>query len=290
MRDYLRLHCADEDLVGDVVLCLEEAATNAIRHSGSGEAMRIELRFEDDELHCLVADHGKGFDVVSFDPDAAPDLLAPGGRGLFLISQLMDEMSLRVNGGLQVRMVKKAVKLSGLPAQGDKTVRSDLSCEPDYGQTRQRAMTEEMGEAFATLDWEYRLTYVNRAGLQFFGLHLDEVVGTSFWEIFPETRSLPVGEAVRGAMQLGLSSITEYVSPKVGRWVETRVYPTTSGVCIYLHDIDVRKRKELERDALLAALRESEGRLRRFYEAGLVGVIYWNTDGESSTPTTASSR
>jgi len=38
------------------------------------------------------------------------------------------------------------------------------------------------------------------------------------------------------------------------------------------HDITERKKAE-------EALRKSEERLRRFYEAGLVGVIYWNMDG-----------
>ena len=38
---------------------------------------------------------------------------------------------------------------------------------------------------------------------------------------------------------------------------------------------DVGERRQAER-----ALARSEARLRRFYEAGLVGVIFWNTDGE----------
>ena len=153
--------------------------------------------------------------------------MATGGRGLFLIAQLMDEMSLRVDGGLEVSMVKRAAKLGGLPASDATIAQSDPSCEPDYWQTRQQALTDEMGEAFATLDWEYRITYANKAVLQFFGLRLDEVIGTSFWEIFPETSAMPVGAAVREAMALGRSSSKEYVSPKVGRWVEARVYPAT---------------------------------------------------------------
>ena len=61
------------------MLCLEEAATNAIRHSGAGDEMRIELRFEGDELIAVVADHGAGFDVETFDSEAVPDPLQCGG-------------------------------------------------------------------------------------------------------------------------------------------------------------------------------------------------------------------
>ena len=61
---------------------------------------------------------------------------------------------------------------------------------------------------------------------------------------------MPIGAAVRRAMELGISGIEEYVSPRLGRWVETRVYPAASGVSLYLRDIDERKRRELERDEL----------------------------------------
>ena len=52
LRDYLSLHCADEDLVADVVLCLEEAATNAIRHSGAGDKVRS--RFASKATSCTA--------------------------------------------------------------------------------------------------------------------------------------------------------------------------------------------------------------------------------------------
>ena len=142
LRDYLRLHCADEELVDDVVLCLEEACTNAIRHSGASEEMQITLRFEGDELRCQVSDHGKGFDVEAFDPEAVPDLLAPGGRGLYIISQLMDEMSLRLDGGLEVHMRKRGVPSREArqleSAAGDLPAAGDL----DYRDTRRRALLE----------------------------------------------------------------------------------------------------------------------------------------------------
>jgi len=109
LRDYLHRHCADEGLVANVVLCLEEACTNVIRHSGAREAMQVALRFDHDALVCTVRDHGHGFDIESFDPRTVPDPLANDGRGLFIIAHIMDELSLRLDGGLEVEMVKRAV-------------------------------------------------------------------------------------------------------------------------------------------------------------------------------------
>ena len=121
-----------------------------------------------------------------------------------------------------------------------------------------RAVIEEMGEGFATLDWEYRFVHANQTALGLYGWALEEVRGRSIWDVFPAAEDMPVGQSVLRAMQLGISSIEEFVSPAVGRWLECRIYPTSSGVSLFVRDIDERKRKELERDRLMADLRESE--------------------------------
>ena len=75
-----------------MVLAVDEACTNALRHSGTEQELEISLGFEDDDLVAEVRDHGRGFDVASFDPGRVPDPLANDGRGLYLISRLMDEL------------------------------------------------------------------------------------------------------------------------------------------------------------------------------------------------------
>ena len=112
IRDYLRVHCVDEELVDDVVLCIEEACTNAIRHSGSQDELQVWLAFEGEALHAEVKDRGRGFDVRGFDPARMPAPMDLGGRGLYLISQIMDEVRLRrrPHGGLAVSMVKRPVR------------------------------------------------------------------------------------------------------------------------------------------------------------------------------------
>ena len=61
-------------------------------------------------------------------------------------------------------------------------------------------------------------------------------------------------------------------------WVRTVGRPVVEGgsvVRVTGNIMDITDRKRTEQ-----ALRESEHRLRRFYEAGIIGVIYWNMDGE----------
>jgi anti-sigma regulatory factor (Ser/Thr protein kinase) len=102
LREYLLGICASSREVDVVVLCMEEAFSNAIRHSGSDEPVSVRLRLDDDLLQVTVKDRGTGFDVSRFHPDELPAVDAAGGRGLFLISRLMDQMELRVNHGLEV--------------------------------------------------------------------------------------------------------------------------------------------------------------------------------------------
>jgi PAS domain S-box-containing protein len=260
LRDYLRLHCTDGELVDDVVLCLEEAATNVIRHSGSAEEMRIELRFEGDQLTCLVSDRGRGFDIDAFDPEAVPDPLRSGGRGLYIIGQLMDDVSLRMDGGLEVHMLKRGVQrcetgpleslLGDLRGAGDS----------DYQDTRRRAMLEEIDEGFAALDWEYRYVHVNAMLQRMGGLSREEMLGRTPWELFPYFSGSASERQYRGAMELGRPSLAEWRSPVNGDWYETRVYPTPGGICLYARLINERKRQEEER-ALLAAEVERRNRV-----------------------------
>ena len=279
IRDYMTPHCTEKTVVSDVVLAVEEAATNAIRHSGSSDDIEILLGFEGHDLTATVKDKGRGFAVDTFDPDRLPDPLLDHGRGLFLISRLCDEMELCCDGGLEVRLLKRNVA----PASGATDQSEALAPGvPGIGHddARQRVFLEEIDELFAALDWEFRYIYVNARFCQITGLQADELLGKTLWELFPEILGTDVEERLLEAMNLGVPSRYEFYFPPLESWFEQRLYPTAYGINEFSVEITERKLKEQERDQYLTALRDSEHRLRRFYEAGLVGVIYWNTDGE----------
>lgn len=75
---------------------LMEALANAVLY-GNGEdprkRVRLEIAFQAHAIEARVTDEGRGFD-----PDAIPDpttpenIERPGGRGLFLMRKLMDEV------------------------------------------------------------------------------------------------------------------------------------------------------------------------------------------------------
>jgi PAS domain S-box-containing protein len=111
---------------------------------------------------------------------------------------------------------------------------------------RTRAMLEEIDEAFFALDWEYRYVHANQAALRVAGRPLEELLGRTPWEVFPQLQGSLLAEHYREAMELGLPSVFEHRSVASGDWLEIRIYPTSAGVSAYYREINERKQVEQE--------------------------------------------
>jgi PAS domain S-box-containing protein len=274
IRDYLYEFGAEPSDVDRVVLAIEEAMTNAVRHSGSTEELDVSVCFEGADLVAEVKDHGQGFDVSCFDPSAVPDLFATGGRGLFLIAHLMDDLELCCDGGLEVRAVKRDV----LPIS-DHYTRHLASMAPGdqaHRDMRQQVMLDELPDLYAGLDWEFRYVYVNERFCFVTGLQPEELLGKTLWEMFPEIRGTDVEQWLREAMNLGIPNCYEFYFPPLQSWFEQRLYPTSFGISQFSVEINERKRKEQERERLLEELCESRERLERTEQMAHLGS--WELD------------
>jgi serine/threonine-protein kinase RsbW len=102
--------CSD-GIEHDVELALREALANAVRHGAKNDPSK--------EIHCTVACHatrglliviedgGEGFDLASV-PDclAGENVLSHHGRGIYLITRLMDEVRFGQRGS-RIHMIKR---------------------------------------------------------------------------------------------------------------------------------------------------------------------------------------
>lgn len=92
----------------EIELALREALANAIEHgSGHDPSKQIEC--------CVACDHARGMLIIvrdpgpGFDPASIPspilgqNLFSTGGRGIYLINQLMDEVRFE-KGGTEIHM------------------------------------------------------------------------------------------------------------------------------------------------------------------------------------------
>jgi anti-sigma regulatory factor (Ser/Thr protein kinase) len=85
-----------------------EAIANAVLYGNRSDPeklVRIEVTLDMTKVAVNVVDEGQGFDPEMVpDPTLPSNIHAPGGRGLFLIRRLMDEIEFNDRGN-EVRMV-----------------------------------------------------------------------------------------------------------------------------------------------------------------------------------------
>jgi len=91
-----------EDMYGNVMVSITEAVNNAIIHgnkSNSSVNVILTLQMEDDKITFLVEDKGDGFDYENLpDPTSPENLEKVGGRGIFLMRNLCDEVTFHDDG------------------------------------------------------------------------------------------------------------------------------------------------------------------------------------------------
>jgi serine/threonine-protein kinase RsbW len=104
----------DESATTAVVMAADEATNNVMRHAHRGQPealLQIQCLVRADSVEIRVLDEGAPFDLAAV-PYLDPSELRVGGRGVFLMRTLMDELSCQVRDDLggergnTLRMVK----------------------------------------------------------------------------------------------------------------------------------------------------------------------------------------
>lgn len=99
----------DEGTLFDVRLSLEEAIINAMKYGNNfNKDLPVSITYSliENKLEITVRDRGKGFNYANIpDPTLNNNILKQGGRGLYLIRNLMDEVEFN-NSGNEIKMVK----------------------------------------------------------------------------------------------------------------------------------------------------------------------------------------
>ena len=101
----LTLEDVDSAVLADVLLALDEAVSNAIRHgSQAGEPVLVSVESDGEWVEMTVRDGGPTPRLPRL-PAEPPPVLQTGGRGLWLILQLVDEVRLqRIKDGTRLVM------------------------------------------------------------------------------------------------------------------------------------------------------------------------------------------
>lgn len=117
----------DEILLYNIQLCLVEAATNAIKHAyhlKPGNFVEVAVTLDEHQVTIQIMDTGDQASLPAPDKDIEQNqddfiTLAESGRGLFLIHQIMDEVTLGQYEGKNVFTMRKRLdNTSKVPNKG----------------------------------------------------------------------------------------------------------------------------------------------------------------------------
>ena len=107
----------DEESLHWTAMAVRESVVNAITHGNKNDPAKIVFidyfatpEHQPSEFIVSVRDQGAGFDPDTLkDPLASENMLSTSGRGVFMIRQFMDDVSIRrmPEGGMEVRMSKR---------------------------------------------------------------------------------------------------------------------------------------------------------------------------------------
>lgn len=92
----------DEDIYGNIMIAVTEAVNNAIKHGNAGNSLKnvyLSLMLNENLLRFTVKDEGEGFNYHNLpDPTAPENIEKLGGRGIFLMKHLSDEVEFKEGG------------------------------------------------------------------------------------------------------------------------------------------------------------------------------------------------
>jgi serine/threonine-protein kinase RsbW len=92
----------NDDIYGNIMISVTECISNAIIHGNENDKnklVHLELLIEDELLKFIIEDEGSGFDYNDQqDPTSPENIEKIGGRGIFLIKHLSDDVKFEEGG------------------------------------------------------------------------------------------------------------------------------------------------------------------------------------------------
>ncbi|RZS95336.1 ATP-binding protein [Cecembia calidifontis] len=99
-------YAINDDIYGNIMISVTECVTNAIVHGNKldgNKTVDLELHLDENQVQFVIKDEGSGFDYEHLaDPTAPENLEKTGGRGIFIMRHLTDEVKFEDSGRIAV--------------------------------------------------------------------------------------------------------------------------------------------------------------------------------------------
>ncbi|WP_245435489.1 sensor histidine kinase [Microvirga calopogonii] len=140
-------------------------------------------------------------------------------------------------------------------------------------QTQISVVLEGIGDAFYSLDEEWRFSYINRAAESYFGAPRHSMLRKVIWDVFPESEGTDLRRRYEEVFASGrsLSFEAETVGRR-GHYLEFHVFPYMGGLGVSFRDWTERRRAEEE-------MRERQAQISALADNLPLGMVYQMDNG-----------
>jgi PAS domain S-box-containing protein len=105
-------------------------------------------------------------------------------------------------------------------------------------------LLENINDGFIALDKNLNYTYANKQISEMLGLSAESLIGRNIWELFPDAVGSATYNAVNTALKEKKYVCNEDYYEPLDLYQENRVYPTGSGISMFIRDITKNKQEE----------------------------------------------
>lgn len=124
----------------------------------------------------------------------------------------------------------------------DNKVRAEMALQRKARQVEN--ILESITDGFYTLDTEWKFTYLNNESIRLLRHTREELLGQNIWQVFPDALGLKYYKVFhQAATERTSANFEEYYAP-FDLWTSVNVYPTGTGLAVYVRDITEKKKTE----------------------------------------------
>lgn len=112
---------------------------------------------------------------------------------------------------------------------------------------------ERMSDAFIAFDSNWKYIYANKNAQELLQITKDDLLGKEILELFPQAKDMPIYTSMEKAKAENKVKRVEFQLDNSRRWIEAKIYPSATGVSMFLLD-NTEKHKEKERKDFIMKL------------------------------------
>ena len=126
-----------------------------------------------------------------------------------------------------------------------------------------RNLVERISDVFIALDVNWQFSYANKKAEELFNKPMGYLIGKDIWSLLNEDDNTVFFDPYHLAMQNQENLYLKHYSATFGKWLETNIYPSPSGISVYFRDITKQKESEenlkaLEKEITIQKIQEQK--------------------------------